>query len=347
MKQANTFKRNIFLDLFRYILIFFVISIHFYGIDFFLPFYRLAVPMFFMISGFFNYSDDKEKQLKKCYGLIKSSLKYMIIGSLIYITYDLIHCIREGGQVLNVISSTFYKNIMEDFIFANLTNNSGYHLWFLIALFVCSLIHYFFVKIDKCKLYYILSPILLIASIFMSGYGHLIFDYSLPLNYTRNAILMGMPIFSIGYLLGKLRNKNYNYKHSLIFISLGVGFLFLSILESKLMVQEFYVCSVLSSIFLLLFFNSLPVVQGKFVNFYYKWIGKNSVFYIYVLHMLVFNVFVRNIATIGFVKRLIVLVISFLIYEIFHLIGMLINKIKLKRTLQKLPYKNQANKIGY
>lgn len=341
MEQAKTVKRNIFLDLFRYILVFFVISIHYNGTAFFMPLYRLAVPMFFMISGFFNYSNEPEKQQKKSYDFIKSSLKYMLIGFLIYIAYDLIKCLISGGRILNVLSRIFYKNYIVDFLFFNNPNNSGYHLWFLIALFVCSLIHYIFVKTGKCKFYYILAPIFLVASLCMSSYGHLVFNYSLSLNCTRNAVFMGMPLFSIGYLLGKLKNKKFSLKHSLIFATLGIGLLFLSILESKFMTQEFYICSVLSSIFLILFFNSLPTKQGRFVNFYYKWIGKNSAFYIYILHILIYDVFVRNIATNGFIKCLIDFAICFLIYQVFHLLGMLIKKIKPNRNRKKLQNENK------
>ncbi len=332
MQRAN---RNIFLDLFRYVLVFFVISIHYNGSTFFTPIYRLAVPMFFMISGFFNYAKDSEKQLQKSYGFIKGSLKYLVIGFAIYIVYDLIECMIADGKILKVISRIFYKNYIVDFLFFNSPNDSGYHLWFLIALFVCSLIHYIFVKLDKCKFYYVLAPLFLIASLCIGGYFHSIFNYSLPLSFTRNAVFMGMPIFSIGYLLGKLKYKKFNYKHSLIFAFLGAGLLFLSVLESQIMSLEFYICSILSSVFLILFFNSLPTVNVKISNFYYKWIGKNSAFYIYILHILIYNVLVYKINETRFVKCIFDFLICFVVYLLFHLLTILFRHIKLKTKNKK------------
>jgi hypothetical protein len=54
-------RRNFYLDLFKFFLCFLVIAIHLTGdIYWYFPVYRLAVPMFFIISGYFNYSEDKE-----------------------------------------------------------------------------------------------------------------------------------------------------------------------------------------------------------------------------------------------------------------------------------------------
>ena len=58
MEQATN-KRNVYLDLFKYFLSFLVIAIHLTG-EYYshFPLYRLAVAMFFLISGYFNYSPD-------------------------------------------------------------------------------------------------------------------------------------------------------------------------------------------------------------------------------------------------------------------------------------------------
>ena len=72
--------RNVWLDLFRFVLIFMVINIHFNQESLFLPVFRMAVPMFFMISGYFSYSKDVGLQTNKNKKLIKSTLKYLFFG---------------------------------------------------------------------------------------------------------------------------------------------------------------------------------------------------------------------------------------------------------------------------
>ena len=53
--QQNVKSRNVFLDLFKFFLYFLVIAIHLAGESYSnFPLYRLAVPMFFLISGYFN-----------------------------------------------------------------------------------------------------------------------------------------------------------------------------------------------------------------------------------------------------------------------------------------------------
>jgi len=345
MENAHTSQRNIFLDLFKYVLVFLVISIHYNSYSLLMPVFRVAVPMFFMISGFYNYADSKEKRLKKCYGFMKSSLKYLLIGTIIYFVYDIYKCIFNGENVVEFVDRLFYKDFSNDFIIFNTSNTSGYHLWFLIALFVCSLIHYLFVETDNCKLYYYLTPILFILVFSMNGYLHLVFDYSQPIEHYRNVLFMGMPLFSTGFLLGKFRNKQFSSKIKVLFALLGSYFLFFSTYEKTLIKMEFYISSVLASIFLLLFFNSLSIKDNKFTKFYYKWIGKNSVFYIYIFHIMVYEIFVSSIVTSATIKCLLTFLFSFAIYEILHLFGLLINHIKTNKRKNDSVTKNLSKNI--
>ena len=338
MEKSQVSHRNIFLDLFRYVLVFFVISIHYNSSSNFMSIFRVAVPMFFMISGFYNYTDCKDKRLSKCYNFMKSSLKYLLIGTSIYFVYDIYKCIFNGKSVVSFFSRLFYKDFCSDFFLFNISNTSGYHLWFLIALFVCSLIHYIFVKFDKCKLYYVITPILLVIVFCMNGYLHLIFDYSQPLEHYRNVVFMGLPLFFIGFLLGKLKDKRFSKRTNALFALLSFYFLIFSLFEKNITTMEFYSSSVFASAFLLLFINSLPAIDNKATKFFYKWIGKNSVFYIYILHIMVYEIFVEGIIASASIKCVITLAISFFIYEVIHLIGMLINHTRNKRkTVTFLP----------
>jgi len=241
--QTQKSTRNIYLDLFKYVLAFLVISVHFNGISKVYPLFRLAVPAFFIISGFFVYCEDKTNQEKRNKKFIKSSLKYLLIGFLIYILYDFINCFRYGNDLGSFFSGLFYKDFFNSFILRNQPVTSGYHLWFMIALFVVSIMHYFCCKFNLTKYYPIISPILLIIALCFRGYFHLHFQYSLGNNYLRNAIFMGFPMFAIGFMLGKYRNKNFKFWHSIIFGVLAVGTWLFAMVEKDIITLEFYISS--------------------------------------------------------------------------------------------------------
>ena len=80
-------RRDFLLDIFKYLLAFMVVCIHFgYRISGFdvRPICRLAVAMFFMISGFYSYKKDKSVSLEKTAKSIRRTLKYVIIAYSIF-----------------------------------------------------------------------------------------------------------------------------------------------------------------------------------------------------------------------------------------------------------------------
>lgn len=102
--------RNIYLDLYRIFLSFLVICIHLSGKDYITyPLYRLAVPSFFMISGYFLYSNDYNKESKKAISFIARNAKYMIIGIVFYTIYELIFCIVDGTSIGWFFTTLFYE----------------------------------------------------------------------------------------------------------------------------------------------------------------------------------------------------------------------------------------------
>jgi len=342
--NTNAKTRNICLDLFKYVLAFLVVLIHFNKKSTLIPLCRLAVPTFFMISGFFVYCDDKTTEEGRNKKFIKSSLKYLLIGFLFYIIYDFINCFRYGNNLGSFFKGLFYEDFVNKFILRNIPITSGSHLWFMIALFVISIVHYFCCKFNLTKYYPIISPILIIISLCFRGYFHFFFNYSIASNYTRNAIFMGFPIFAIGYMLGKYKNKDFKVWQTIIFGVLAVGIWALSVVEKNIMILEFYICSVVASIFFILFFTSLKTPENKFTNWYYKWIGKTPTFYIYIFHMALGKEIQRVSTFSPFVNTIFIFLACFAMYEFFHLLSMLIKfiikKIKAKRQ-SKIQADNQ------
>lgn len=280
-------KRNLALDLFKVFLAFLVICIHFAGEAYpFFPLYRLAVPTFFMISGYFNYHPEREVREKKTRAFLSRSVKYMVFGFGLYVVFDFFLCYAEGKGVGYYFTTLFHDDLFLDFFFLNTpVTYSGYQLWFLIALFVLSLIHFLMVKHRKEKWYYLLVPACIAVYLFFSGYMHLLQYTDMPIRYTRNALFFGLPNFALGYLMAKhFGGKAVTCGKKALFLALGVLFFFLQIAESRIVVMEMYLSTVLSAFFFLRFFTSLgPVKSGL----YYKIFGKDLSFSIYLLHVAV------------------------------------------------------------
>ena len=145
-------KRNVWLDVFKYFLAFLVVCIHTYSSinNFnFLPLCNIAVPMFFIISGYFSYKDDYNDELISAKKAIKRNFVYMIIPMAAAF-------VGTVGQILFVthgnLNDYFYEILNEKMFFNSLILNSfprAEYVWFVIALFLISVVQYFLVK-NKC-----------------------------------------------------------------------------------------------------------------------------------------------------------------------------------------------------
>lgn len=108
--EKSASKRNVYLDLFKFLLCFFVISIHLIGKTYsHYPLYRIAVPMFFMISGYFMHNKDNEIEKNKAPSFIIRCTKYMLVGIGFYTIFELISCIISGTSLGWFFTTLFYE----------------------------------------------------------------------------------------------------------------------------------------------------------------------------------------------------------------------------------------------
>lgn len=326
-----TKSRNLWLDLFKLCMCWMIISIHFVWetYDYF-PVYRLAVPLFFLISGYFNYRKDAQKRLSGALRFIKRSARYMVLGFAFYIVFDFILCYVDGKGVGYYFTTLFYENILFDFFFLNRPiTYSGAQLWFLIALTVVSGVHYALVRFEKEHWYRYIVPAALAIQLFFGGYMRVFQETDMPIRYTRNAWFCGLPFFGLGYLLARLdlhKKRWYTY----VYFVLAVIFTLLQIPEGHFVEAEVYASTVPAAVFTLLFFLGLKSPKG---DFYYSWFGKNMPFYVYILHMAVGIVIGRiwefqNL----FLRSLVILAVSIAIYEVCYLGSMAFRACKNKKV---------------
>ncbi len=341
--QEQTKGRNVYLDLFRFFLAFMIICIHLTDTvyDFF-PLYRLAVPMFFMISGYFLFTKDEEKQKEKSVGFIRRSATYMLIGIAFYTIYEFIFCLIDNVSVGWFFTTLFYEGNSPLFQFFVLNAPIPYYtvgaqIWFLIAMFVLSLIHFLLVKLQKTGWYKALVPLCFAIYFFFSGFMYIVQPTTdIPVRYMRNAWFFGLPTFGLGYLIAQHDwHKKSWYKY--LYLALALIFFALQIPEHRLVARtnsalEMYITGVISAVCFLQFFMGIQKADCKF---FYTWIGKSAPFYIYILHMGVACVLSRRVAFSSLMlKSAAVFFISFTIYEIIFLLTKFVKKaIKRKNPL--------------
>ena len=235
---------------------------------------RLAVPLFFMISGYF-YPMLREKGRFRRH-LIK--LLFLAIGS--SVLYNLIHCVellQDGGSIVEYLSTTYTPKIIIAFFIIN-ADPASFHLWFLWASLYVYIIFFFVDKIKKVNSLYILCILVYIISIpvlFSKG-------------YVTNFLFLGLPYMCLGRYMKE--KKVFLAKTS------GKTLILFFILSTILIVVECYVLSLFnmngldSHLFVLpaaycLF--SLALRNPSYGNRIISTIGKQDSGYIYIVHVLV------------------------------------------------------------
>ena len=189
---------------------FLVVVIHFpmkYGYYFY-PIVRIAVPCFFMISGYFLYNDNREKMLTNLKRALRKTLKVTIFAYAFYILTAAFISLIFGGRVnfglgLELIKSCSWIT----FILAGPQIGAG-HLWYLVAYIETLLVIWLFARLRKgFQWLYLIVPIGLIVNILCGRYSFIIpIDDPIMLDVTkeivaRNFLTIGIPAFAIGMWL--------------------------------------------------------------------------------------------------------------------------------------------------
>lgn len=196
-------KRNRNLDVVKLICAFLVVCIH-------LPFpgtvgtviltlARVAVPVFFMITGFF-YRTVKENGREKAQ--ILKVLKLTVIANVLYFLWGILLSFLTTGPAQYVHQTINGKTIF-NFLVLN-DSPFGLHLWYLSSLLVALVILYFLGKNPKLfRLSYGLIPILLLGDLVLGKYSLLLFGREFNLLLVRNFLFVGLPYLLLGAFLSE------------------------------------------------------------------------------------------------------------------------------------------------
>lgn len=221
-------KRNSAIDLLKFILSFLVVCIHvpFQGAfgEYFVVLCRIAVPLFFIISGYFYKPVKAPKQIKR--------YLLMAIGvELLYCSFNgAIQLLSDSGSIVNYLIKDLNVNTLIKFV---LFNKSIYtpHGWYLFALVY---VYVFMWLIDKTfhnkqkrSIFFLsISLLLLSVNIVVGDLSFALFGAKSESVLVRNWLFTGVPFFAIGRLI---KDKEVTFDNvsllgisSLIFIVFGI-----------------------------------------------------------------------------------------------------------------------------
>ena len=183
--------RNYSIDVLRLLLSFAVVVIHVHSgkwYDYVDPICRLAVPVFFIISGYFIYDEGINKKVKK--GLAKVS-KIAFWSTVIYALPFLPHLLN--GDKINFS--------LMNFILFNSTPFGG-HLWYLFA-YIYTLTFALLLNKSNLSKFITLIPTFFFVGLLFGRYSTWLFNQDLPGFLSQNFFLVGFPFFFTGGILRK------------------------------------------------------------------------------------------------------------------------------------------------
>ena len=169
------------------------------GGDEFLILCRFAVPVFFMITGFFYPETVAKKRELKQFGKI---FTITIGANLFYLLWEILLAVEKRENIKEALLARFEERVPEDFILWNFSPLSP-HLWYLQALLYVLVIAFIVEHLGLRKLAYLAIPVLLAGSLIKGSYSLLfVGKEDCHIYYARNFLYCGLPFFWLGCWFG-------------------------------------------------------------------------------------------------------------------------------------------------
>ena len=230
-------QRNNGLDFFRLICIFLVLCIH-------IPFQntagmlgqnigRIAVPFFFMLTGYYYRSVAERGKLKKQIG---KTVKILLLSLAVCGLYGLIISCSDP-EIHRILLSCFtWPKIRELLFFNNIDFPFCWHLWYLSALLYVLILVYPVSRLLLKKPFrigcYLMSIFFLAAALLLGKYSFIhTMDY-IPVCYGRNFLLTGFPFFMAGIACDHLDDRKTSGTRLLLSLAFTAFFVWLTVKES-------------------------------------------------------------------------------------------------------------------
>ena len=277
-----------------------IICIHmpYYGKIYFEPLTRFAVPVFFMITGYF-YSSVKQRNRE--YAQIKKTIKLFLYSSFLYFIWDLLKCILTNESIAAYLYSCLSLKAWIRFVCFNKPLLSE-HLWYLAALIYVLVIVLAADKYSNREKLYKFLPFLLLLNIILGNYSTVIFGVRLPLMISRNYLFCGLPFFLLGDIICK-KQSSFTQNQLLFFAVLSAIF---TVAENAVLLN----CGVLfnTDCFIatpfLAYSLFMLALRNRTVSSGSLWaktaqLGKTAATIIYIIHPIAISIIGRAVAVVA------------------------------------------------
>jgi fucose 4-O-acetylase-like acetyltransferase len=248
---------------------------------------RFAVPLFFIVSGYFYYNKNNNYEIAKIGRKIKNLLLILFFSELFYFLFYSFLSVRKYGlslfSIIKLIEAQLKGyNIESLYAIFPLFNGVG---WFVIELILVYLVYYFISKYQLYILSYTLSVFFLVA-----GIG-CVYVLNLSLFLQLSFLLMGFPFFTIGHYLHSNKERILKLSNNLIFLLLGFSLFVFAIEYFTLGYKmNYYSTSLLAIILFTLSLKFEKFLPKNICTKLLDKIGNNYTTFIYIMHPFVNSV---------------------------------------------------------
>ena len=155
---------------------------------------RFAVPLFFMVSGYFSYGKGMDTVKRRS----RHILRLLITAVIAYYFWELLLLKTEGSLTMTVVAGKLFSaKVLLRFLLWNMVPYAP-PLWFLGALWYCYLFYGILVRGKKEESCYLLIILCLAANLILGDFCR-IAGLRLPVRWFRNFWLTGLPFFLWGH----------------------------------------------------------------------------------------------------------------------------------------------------
>lgn len=239
-----------------------------------------AVPIFFMISGYFAYYDSqnivKSKLPKKMFHIFKLA----VISEMLYGVWAILKRYLWHQEISLEINVKIIAKLFTGTFF----NGT---LWFLYALFWSYVVLYIINRFNLYEISYKLSPIILVIHVIFRTYAKNLPWYNIM--FFRNFIFYGLPFVMIGNYIHKNKEKfceRITDKMCLLGTVFGVCLTVAEYLISR-QALDFYIGTIIMVCSMFMYAIKNP---EKKINLILCIIGDKISMYIYILHILAIDI---------------------------------------------------------
>lgn len=285
---------------------------------------RFAVPLFFMISGYYCCYERVEDYTKKIPSKIVHIGKICIISFVFWIIMQFAVYMFGAGEhnIVELLESIFGLKALIRLLLLN-DDPVISILWFLLALLYCYVIYYICAKRNIIGILPKLIIPCLIIHFILGNIGNGLLNWTFDVEYYRNVWFMGLPLFSIGHEIKRCQSQILEKVNSSKAFYLIIGGMGLSLVEWGIVGgrQQMYIGSLMMAVGMAVY--SIWNSQSYIIKIIAV-IGQRYSSVVYVIHIAVGIMLDKMMKIIGlqdaiiyiFLKQMMVIVLSVIIASI-------------------------------